>query len=57
MPMKSKEQKRAEAIERAKNTFRSKRMSWGKRHYTEEEYLDLFRTKDEIEQRQYDKVL
>lgn len=49
--MKSKEQKRAEAIGRAKKSYVFK--NWEKRGWTEEEYLNLFRTKDEIEQHQY----
>lgn len=43
--MKSKEQKRAEAIQRAKSSYVVKR--WEQRGWTLEEYLDIFRPNSE----------
>lgn len=55
--MKSKEQKRAEAIERGKKAFATKH-AWGarSRFSSEEEYLDLFRPKTEIATREFNLI-
>lgn len=49
--MKSKEQKRAEAIERARDRYVSS--PYPRLRYTEEEYLDLFRSKEEAQKQEF----